>query len=227
MNLSPRIPDKICPINPLNIIIETSLFESLPNSMLKTDGIKVLKIVKDKPTTSEIIKNVLRILFCLRSLKSLNDTLFNFFVFGIKISDKGIINKLNNATIKKADFQSKFETAKNAISGPKETPIEPKTPWKALALEIFFSKTSDINVKDTGWWILAKIPKNIFVIAKVIIEFDKLTESAEINIPNWEKAISFLGPNLLYKKDIGKEPTPKQKLAKLKIKPNLDALIEK
>ena len=134
---------------------------------------------------------------------------------------------MNNATIKKADFQSKLETAKNAISGPKETPIEPKTPWKALALEIFFSKTSDINVKDTGWWMLAKIPKNIFVIAKVIIEFDKLTESAEINIPNWENAISFLGPNLLYKKDIGKEPTPKQKLAKLKIKPNLDALIEK
>jgi len=208
LNLSPRKPDKIWPINPLSIIKETNLFESPPNSMLKTGGKKVLNIVKDRPTTSEIAKNILRILFCFLSLKSSKETISSFLVFGMKNMDNGMIKRLINATIKKADFQSKFETAKKAINGPRETPIEPKTPWKALAFEIFFSKTSEINVNETGWWILAKIPKKMLVIANASIELEKLTDKAEINIPNCEKAISFLGPNLLYKKDIGKDPTP-------------------
>ena len=37
----------------------------------------------------------------------------------------------------------------------------------------------------------------------------------------------FLERNLLYKKDIGSEPTPKQKLTMPKISPTSDALIEK
>ena len=48
----------------------------------------------------------------------------------------------------------------------------------------------------------------MLVIANASIELEKLTDKAEINIPNCEKAINFLGPNLLYKKYIGKDPTP-------------------
>jgi len=46
-------------------------------------------------------------------------------------------------------------------------------------------------------------------------------------MPICEKAINVLGPYLLYKNDIGREPIPKQKLAILKTRPTFEALSEK
>ena len=96
-----------------------------------------------------------------------------------------------------------------------------------MAFAIFFSKVSEIKVKDTGWWILAKSPKRILLNENINTLFEVLTNKAEISIPTWENAINFLGPYLLYKKDIGKEPTPKQKLTIPKISPTSVALSEK
>ena len=96
-----------------------------------------------------------------------------------------------------------------------------------MAFAIFFSKVSEIKVKDTGWWILAKSPKRILLNENIKTLFEVLTNKAEIIIPTWENAINFFGPYLLYKKDIGKEPTPKQKLTIPKISPTSVALSEK
>lgn len=60
---------------------------------------------------------------------------------------------------------------------------------------------------------------------KTVLEI--LTNNAEIRIPNCENAINFFGPNLLYKKDIGNEPTPKKKLTIPKISPTWEAFNEK
>ena len=57
--------------------------------------------------------------------------------------------------------------------------------------------------------------------------FEILTNKAEIKIPNWENTINFFGPYLLYKKDIGSEPTPKQKLTIPNIRPTSEAEREK
>jgi hypothetical protein len=62
-NLSPRYPDNICPKNPVNKIAETIELEFSPKSILKTEGINVLKIVNDKPTTNDIIKKIFNIEF--------------------------------------------------------------------------------------------------------------------------------------------------------------------
>ena len=105
--------------------------------------------------------------------------------------------------------------------------MDPNTPWNAFALAIFLSKISDIKVKETGWWILAKRPKRILLKENIVTFCDRLTKKADNRIPNWEKTINFFGPNLLYKKAIGSEPTPKQKLTMPKISPTSDALIEK
>tara|TARA_S200000501_G_C20863300_1_gene760816 strand:- start:993 stop:1193 length:201 start_codon:yes stop_codon:yes gene_type:complete len=65
------------------------------------------------------------------------------------------------------------------------------------------------------------------LIENIIILFENPTSKAEVNMPICEKAIKVLGPYLLYKKDIGREPIPKQKLAMLKIRPTFEALSEK
>ena len=71
---------------------------------------------------------------------------------------------------------------------------------------------------------LAKRPKKILNIAKLstLVQFD--AKRAKINTPIWEKTSKVLGPYLLYKKDIGSDPTPKQKLLILKINPRDEAL---
>ena len=62
-NLSPRYPDNTCPNSPVSIIAETIELEFSPKSMLKTEGINVLNIVKDKPTTNDIMKKIFSIEF--------------------------------------------------------------------------------------------------------------------------------------------------------------------
>ena len=74
---------------------------------------------------------------------------------------------------------------------------------------------------------LAQSPKRILLSENINTVFEVLTISAAIKIPIWENAINFFGPYLLYKNDIGKDPTPKQKLAMLNIKPTSDAFKEK
>jgi hypothetical protein len=71
---------------------------------------------------------------------------------------------------------------------------------------------------------LAKRPKKILNIAKLstLVELD--AKRAEINTPIWEKTSNVLGPYLLYKKAIGSDPNPKQKLLMLKINPRDEAL---
>ena len=96
-----------------------------------------------------------------------------------------------------------------------------------MALAIFLSKVSEIKVKETGWWILAKRPKRILLNENIKTLFEILTNKAEIRIPICENVINFFGPYLLYKKDIGNEPTPKQKLTILNINPTSAAFNEK
>ena len=74
---------------------------------------------------------------------------------------------------------------------------------------------------------LAKSPKRMLLSENIKTLSETLTKSAENKIPNWEKAINFFGPYLLYKKDIGREPTPKKKLTIPKISPTSDAFREK
>lgn len=74
---------------------------------------------------------------------------------------------------------------------------------------------------------LAKSPNKILLIENITILFENPTNKAEANIPICEKAINVLGPYLLYKNDIGREPIPKQKLAILKTRPTFEALSEK
>ena len=96
-----------------------------------------------------------------------------------------------------------------------------------MALAISLSKVSEIKVKETGWWILAKSPNKILLNENITTSFDILTNRADIKIPICENAINLFGPYLLYKKDIGKEPTPKQKLTIPNISPTSAALSEK
>ena len=67
-------------------------------------------------------------------------------------------------------------------------------------------------------------PKKILNTAKLSTLWQLDARKAEANIPNWESTSSILGPYLLYNNDIGREPSPKQKLLILKIKPS-DALV--
>ena len=74
---------------------------------------------------------------------------------------------------------------------------------------------------------LANKPNKILLIENIIILFENPTNIAEVKIPIWEKAINILGPYLLYKNDIGRDPIPKQKLAILKTSPTFEAFNEK
>ena len=74
---------------------------------------------------------------------------------------------------------------------------------------------------------LAQSPKRILLSENINTVFEVLTISAAIKIPIWENAINFFGPYLLYKKDIGREPTPKQKLTIPNISPTSAAFREK
>ena len=74
---------------------------------------------------------------------------------------------------------------------------------------------------------LAKSPKRILLSENISTPSETLTKSAENKIPIWENTINFFGPYLLYKKDIGSEPTPKQKLTIPNISPTSAALSEK
>ena len=89
-NLSPRYPERIWPINPVNIIAETIELEFKPKSKLNTEGIKVLKTVNDNPTTNEIKKKIDKMEFWLLSLKSLKLIISIFSVFGINFKERGI-----------------------------------------------------------------------------------------------------------------------------------------
>ena len=74
---------------------------------------------------------------------------------------------------------------------------------------------------------LAKSPKRILLSENIRTLFETLTKSAENKIPSWENTINFFGPYSLYKKDIGREPTPKQKLTIPNISPTSAAFREK
>ena len=74
---------------------------------------------------------------------------------------------------------------------------------------------------------LAKSPKRILLSENIRTLSETLTKSAENKIPIWENTINFFGPYLLYKKDIGREPTPKKKLTIPNISPTSAALREK
>ena len=89
-NLSPRYPERIWPINPVNIIAETMELEFDPKSKLNTEGINVLKTVNDKPTTNEIRKNIDKIEFCLLSLKSFILIISILSVLGMNFKERGI-----------------------------------------------------------------------------------------------------------------------------------------
>ena len=89
-NLSPRYPERIWPINPVNIITETMELEFDPKSKLNTEGINVLKTVNDKPTTNEIRKNIDKIEFCLLSLKSFILIISILSVLGMNFKERGI-----------------------------------------------------------------------------------------------------------------------------------------
>ena len=89
-NLSPKYPDSIWPIKPVNIIPETMELEFEPKSKLNTEGINVLKTVNDKPTTNEIKKKIDRIEFCLLSLKSFKLIMSIFLVLGMNFKESGI-----------------------------------------------------------------------------------------------------------------------------------------
>ena len=88
-NLSPRNPDRICPKKPVNIIADTTEFAFEPKSKLKTEGIKVLKTVNERPTTKEIRKKIVKIEFSFLSLKSFKLIISIFSVFGINLKDRG------------------------------------------------------------------------------------------------------------------------------------------
>ena len=226
-NLSPRYPDRICPKKPVNIIADTIELAFEPNSKLNTEGINVLNTVNDNPTTNEIRKKIDKIEFCFLSLKSFGLIISIFSVFGINFIERGNKKAFKIEVKINAWCQLKYNKEKYDIRGPKETPIDPKTPWNAFAFAIFLSKVSEINVSETGWWILAKSPNRILLSENISTLFETLTKSAENKIPNWENTINFFGPYLLYKKDIGREPTPKQKLTIPNISPTSAAFREK
>ena len=56
--LSPKNPDKICPIIPNIKIPDTNKFDFSPRATLKTDGINVLKTVKTMPTIKDSKQNI-------------------------------------------------------------------------------------------------------------------------------------------------------------------------
>ena len=60
--LSPKNPDKICPIIPNIKIPDTNKFDFSPSATLKTEGINVLKTVKTIPTTKDKKQNIFHIL---------------------------------------------------------------------------------------------------------------------------------------------------------------------
>ena len=60
-----------------------------PKSKLNTEGINVLKTVNDKPTTNETRKKIIKIEFCLLSLKSFKLIISIFSVLGINFKERG------------------------------------------------------------------------------------------------------------------------------------------
>ena len=60
--LSPKNPDKICPIIPNIKIPDTNKFDFSQRTTLKTDGINVLKTVKTMPTIKDSKQNIFNIL---------------------------------------------------------------------------------------------------------------------------------------------------------------------
>ena len=89
-NLSPKYPESIWPMKPVNIMPETMEFEFEPKTLLKTEGMNVLKTVNDKPTTNEIKKKIDRIEFCPLSLKSFKLIISIFLVLGMNFKESGI-----------------------------------------------------------------------------------------------------------------------------------------
>ena len=61
LNLSPKNPDNTCPKIPHIKIPDTYKFDCSPIATLKTDGIKVLKIVNTIPTIRDIRENIFNI----------------------------------------------------------------------------------------------------------------------------------------------------------------------